>query len=242
MANTLVINNANITISIKGLALSHYKEGNKFWETRFLRGIEGHNLTLTIKKNGLVIFSEAIDVSERISIVSSQAEPIPSHYNEGDNKDFSHLVDFNSPEMVGNDFKFNDKPTTILTIFNACFYSKTLSTRQYTIQKNGVDLFTRQIGIITGGDIVSLGQTEVTFAGSPNRNQTLTAEPGVLYEVIFDNDCPHPPSDGSSDFDLYDEFIQTTDKYTLVGPDVIGFQDPPPDEKAPPCASGGGGG
>jgi hypothetical protein len=242
MPNDLAVKNANVTISIKGLALSYYQEEKEFWETRFLRHVAGHNLTLTIKKNGAVTFSEKIDILERISIVSGHAEKLPPRHAAGDDKDLSHLVNFNSSEMVGENFKFNDKEMTILKTFNSCFYSKTLSAKEYTVQKNGQKVFSRQIGVITGGDIVAADQTEIKFANSPRKNQTLTAEPGVVYEVIFDNDCPNPPEDGSSDFDRYHEVIQTTHKFKLVGPDVIGFQggDLPP-QKDPPCGTAEGG-
>jgi len=243
MLNDLAIKKANVTISISGLALSHYKEDLKRWETRFLRQVPGHNLTVTVKKNDAVIFNCAIEEKESISIASDSAETVPPRYNMGDDKDLSHIVDFNVANLIGKVFKFKPAPMTVLSIANACFYTKTLSTRQYTIQKNGKALFTRRIGVITGGDIICLGKTELKFANNPENNQTLTAEPGVVYEIIFDNNCPEPPTDGSSDFDKYCEYIETKDKFTLVStasPSAAKDGDPPT-EKEPPCASGQGG-
>ncbi len=243
MLNDLAIKKANVTISISGLALSHYKEDLKRWETRFLREVPGHNLTVTVKKNSKVIFTGAVEEAESISIVSDTAEGVPSHYKMGDDKDLSHIVDFNAANLIGKVFKFKPAPITVLSIADACFYAKTLSTRKYTIQKNGKALFSRKIGVITGGDIICLGKTELRFANAPEKNQTLTAELGVVYEIIFDNNCPNPPTDGSSDFDKYCEIIETKDKYTLVStvaPAAAKDGDPPPD-KEPPCASGQGG-
>ena len=205
-----------------------------------MRNVEGHNLTIKIKKNGVEFFSSPVEVTEKISITSGRAEKLPPRYEQGNDKDLSHLINFNSPQMLGKAFKFKDTPMTILSVFDACFYSKTLSAREYTIQKNGKTLFTRRIGVITGGDIVAVDQTEIKFAQSPEKNQTLKAEAGVVYEVIFDNDCPYAPEDGTSDFDDYDKVIRTTDKFTLVGPDVMAFQGDPPTKDPPSTTAEGG--
>jgi hypothetical protein len=244
MANSLVIEGANVTISIKGLALSHFNQETQRWETRFLRHVPGHNLTLTVKKNGVELFSGGIEDDEKISIRTNNAAEVPSHYNEGNDNDFSRLIDFNSPEMCGDSFKFNDRVMTSLSTSDACFYAKTISFGAYTIRKNEDPLATRRVGVITGGDIVSLGQTEITFFNTPENNLTLPAEAGVLYEIIFDNDCSGGHSNnGGSDFDRYSDVIDSEDIYTLTMPDVTGFQEGEEEEdpKKPPCTSGGGG-
>jgi hypothetical protein len=242
MPNNVAIKNANVTISIKGLALSHYNQKTKKWETRFLRHVPGHNLKLSVKKNGTEIFSKSnIKVDEKISIVTVQAEKLQPRYNKPDEMNLDHLVNFNSPNMCGNAFKFKSEPkTTFLETSEACFYVKTLSKNECTVYKNKKKLFARRIGVITGGDIVALDKTEIKFEQATGDNQTLSAEPGTLYEIIFDNDCPSPPSAGESDFDRFSDIINTLDKFTLTGPDVVAFQgDPNP--KEPPCNSGEGG-
>jgi hypothetical protein len=248
MAISKVIKDANVTISIRGLALSHYNEGRNRWETRFLRHISGHNLKLIVKKNSEQIFAGDIEKNERISIVTNRAKPLSPRYQEGDNYDLSHLVDFNSTRMCGNKFKFKQMPMTLLSTADACFYTKKRSRKQYTVRKNEDDVFTGRVGIITGGDIVALDQTEIIFSTSPAKNLTLPAETGVFYEIILDNDCLNPPPDGSCDFDRYNDVIETTDKYTLRSPDVQGYMDPEEDEeeeedehKDPPCLNGLGG-
>lgn len=239
-----IIKGANVTISIKGLALSYYNQKTKNWETKFLRHVPGHNLKIIVKKNAAEIFSSQIDDNENITIVTNSAKEVPSHYNEGSDNDFSHLVDFNSAEMCGTSFKFNQTSMTVLSTSEACFYSKTITNKPYTIRKNGEELFTRRLGLITGGDIIALDRTEIIFANSPGKNLTLVAEPDVIYEIIFDNDCPNPPTDGSSDFDRFSDVIESADKYTLTVPDVLGYMDPngDPPSKEPPCTSGAGGG
>jgi hypothetical protein len=240
-----IIKGANITISIKGLALSYYNQKTKNWETKFLRHVLGHNLKVTVKKNEVVLDSFTIEKpDEQISIRTDNAKVVPSHYNEGNDNDFSHLVDFNSTEMCGTSFKFNNTPMTFLSTSDACFYSKTITNKPYTIRKNGSELFTRRLGLATGGDIVALDRTEITFHNSPDKNLTLLAEPDIIYEIIFDNDCPNPPEDGSSDFDRFSDVIESADKYTLTVPDVLGYMGPngDPPSKEPPCTSGAGGG
>lgn len=248
MATSKVIKEANVTISIKGLALSRYNKGNQNWETRFLRHVPGHDLRVVVKKDGTVIFSEAVDKHEKISIVTNKAKEVPSHHTSGDDYDIRHLVDFNSDDLCGTSFKFNNSVMTFLSTSDACFYSKTISGKLYTVKKNGKEVFTRKIGIITGGDIVSLDKTEIFFVNSPDKNQVLPAETGVIYEIVFDNDCPDSPKDGSSDFDKFSEVIESADKYTLTEPDVLAYMDPGEGDerdegtsKDPPCGSALGG-
>ena len=248
MAISKVIKDANVTVSIRGLALSHYNERKNQWETRFLRHVPGHNLKLIVKKNSEEIFVGEIEKNERISIVTGQAKSVPPRYKAGNNNDLSHLVDFNSERMCGSKFKFKQMPMTLLSTTDACFYTKKLSRKQYTVRKNEDDVFTGRVGVITGGDIVALDQTEIIFNTSPAKNLTLPAGTDIFYEIILDNDCPNPPQDGSCDFDRYNEVIETMDKYTLKSPDVQGYMDPEDDEdeeedehKDPPCLNGLGG-
>lgn len=247
---TPVVAGGNVTISIKGLGLSYYNQTTQIWETRFLRHVPGHNLKIIVKKNGTEIFSSQLDTDEEISIITDDAESLPSHYTGGGDNDISHMVDFNAANMYGAAFKFNDSPLTLLTTSNACFYTKTISANPYTIRKNGDGIFTRRLGIITGGDIVSNGTTEILFEKMSGNNQSLPSEEGAVYEIIFDNDCPTPSANGGSDFDRFSDVVDNPNKFTLTTPEVLGYMDPgggeggdddPKNPKDPPCTSGLGG-
>jgi hypothetical protein len=228
ISNATANANANIVISLKGLALSNYEGKIEKWETFFLRNVKGHNLSITVKKikNGIVSESNTYPIADNlseISITSDIAESLKPRYFSKDDMDFRKLVDFSSAELYGTKPTFKNPPiipTTKLSISNGIFYTKTISDKSYAILKDGNTVKISRFGVITGCDIVcEKGNTYIQIKGCENLIPPLERMDDVIYEVIFDNDCRNPPADGTSDFDLYCKLFDTNECFTMAKTD-----------------------
>ncbi|MDQ6788992.1 MAG: hypothetical protein M3033_19485 [Acidobacteriota bacterium] len=242
---------ANIRIAIKGLAMCNYNKNNQNWEAIFLRHVANHNLKIIINKCRGETSQESqtyeIEPNEKIYVRSSNAvAPDSPRYDGDDEKSLSRVIDFADAEMHEGRLAFEkglDLPKTFLSISDSVFYTKTLSKNVYDVVKNdGETIKTTEIGLVIGADIVCRagGKTEILVAGKPNLIAPLVAEEGVVYEIVFDNDCYEPASHAEGDFKKYYDLISAPETFTLnlavAGEDPPPTDPPPPPpEKNPPC-------
>lgn len=248
-----LVSAANVTIAIKGLAISNFNQKNQNWETVFPRHVEHHNLSITVNKcrSGTLESSRtyAAEPNEKIYVRTNVANSQPIHFAEQNEKNLSHIIDFSAADMYDKKINFHKKPgvaLTFLSISGSVFYTKKLSNNIYNILKASEIKQQKKIGLIVGADIVCPNgeRTEITIEGKPAPFEPLVAEEGVVYEIIFDNDCNEPSRHPEGDFAAYYDLIDETERFSLeldapiepVDPDIPPI-DPPvdPPDKNPPC-------
>ncbi len=233
------IENANVTIALKGLGLCNYNEANENWELIFISH-DDHNLDVTVNKfvSGALEESNSYDIdpNERIFIRSNRAVKQSPRHESGDDLDITGFVDFSSDELYGGAVKLKetiDDPLIFLSISDSTFYTKELTHGEFSVFKDGQAVGNpARVGMVLGGDIVCEvgGMTEILFNSEPNKIPPLVAEENVEYEVVFDNTCPEPPADATSDFDLYAESFDMPNTFTMTA-----FGGGNPKDKHPPC-------
>jgi len=251
-----VVAGANVTITIKGLAICNYNNNKGNWEAVFLRHVENHNLKIIVKKcrSGTVESSNTYDINpqEKVYVVSDTSGDQSSEYKAEAGND--GVIDFSAPDMYNGKVNFYMKkkfPLSFLSISGGVYYTRKVSKKLYRILKGGVPKETKRIGLGIGADItcVAGGKTEITVANRPNLIPPLLAESGVVYDITFDNDCYEPVVEGECDFDRYYDLIDMPEQFTLeladssetpaepvepMGGEPPPEDDPPP-EKNPPC-------
>ncbi|HXG85549.1 MAG TPA: hypothetical protein VNI84_16115 [Pyrinomonadaceae bacterium] len=243
---------ANVTVSIKGLAISNYNENNRNWETVFLRHVEHHNLKITVNKcrSGNLESSQSynVDPNDKIYISSSDTFEQPSRYTEQNDKNLSRVMDFSAADMYDGRIKFyrnSGAKLTFLSISGSIFYTKKLSKNTYDIVKAQKIKQKKKIGLVIGADIGCRigGQTEISVEGKPNLIAPLVAEENVVYEIVFDNDCYEPAQHPDGDFSKYYDLIDESEHFSLElakteeSEPIPTTEDPEPEppEKNPPC-------
>jgi len=200
---TTAISDANVTVSIKGLAVSNYNNVNNRWETIFLRDIPTHELRLTINKckDGSLIEAptiiDNIHPDEKIFIRVNQAEDLGAISVSDGEKNLGFVIDLTGPELYQNApniFETNSsRPFTFLSIADSIFYAQDVQNQEYEITK-GQQITIRKMADTTGADIKGeVGASiEVTTTIQPHLIPMMIIEPDVSYQLIFDNTCNNP--------------------------------------------------
>ncbi|HSK70060.1 MAG TPA: hypothetical protein VK892_00085 [Pyrinomonadaceae bacterium] len=209
------ISDANITVSIMGLAVSNYNDSSKRWETIFLRDIPTHELKLTINKcrNGSPVEAptiiENIHPDERFFIRVNRARDLGAISVSDGEKSLDYVLDLAGPDLYQNNtniFETNStRPFTFLSIADSIFYSQNVPEQEYEVTV-GQKTTTRRATEITGADIVceAGGTIEILTVIQPNLIPTMIVDQDTSYEIIFDNTCNNPPSSGEeTDFAHY---------------------------------------
>jgi hypothetical protein len=248
---------ANVSIAIKGLAMCNFNKYNQNWEVLFLRHVVNHNLQIIVNKCRAETLEDSqiydIEPNEKIYIRSSSAvAPESPRYDGEDEKSLSRVIDFAAADMHDSRMaleKGQELPKTFLSISDSVFYTKTLSKNRYDIIKDDVQTMqTTEIGLIIGADIICRagGRTEIIVSGKPNLITPLSVEDGVVYEIVFDNDCHERAAHEEGDFKKYYDLISAPETFSVnltagedepLPADDPPADDPPPEEppKNPPC-------
>jgi hypothetical protein len=215
-----VIPDANITILIKGLAVSNFNELSNKWETVFLRDIATHQLKIIVNKylaDNLfeqTIF-ENIDVDERFFISANPAQqPEIVTWNQGD-ESMEFVIDLNGPDLYQNNtdiFETNsNRPFTFLSISDSVFYAQNVPQESYEIGKGLEVTNKKRVADVTGADIKCEidGVLNISTIIQPNLIPQISIEANISYEIIFDNSCGDPPSANETDFVHYNSMLKS---------------------------------
>jgi hypothetical protein len=218
------IPDANITVSIMGLAVSNYNQSNKNWETIFLRDISTHELKITINKcrngvlvaNGQMVFENVL-VDERFFVRVNRATNLGATAVLSGEKRLENILDLTGPELYqGSPDIFDadsNRPLTFLSIADSIFYAQNVPEEEYEIKVGDQKTTTKRTADVTGSDIkCDVGGTlEILTILQPNLIPSITIEPDISYEIIFDNTCNNPPTnDRETDYVHYNVLFKSS--------------------------------
>jgi hypothetical protein len=220
---TRAIPDANITVSIMGLAVSNYNQSNKNWETIFLRDIASHELKITVNKcrkgvlvaDGQMVF-EKISLDERFFIRANKVTNLGAPAILTGEQSLENVLDLTGPELYQSSpdiFEANsNRPLTFLSIADSIFYAQSIPDEEYEIKIGSQTTDKKRTADVTGSDIkCDVGGTlEILTILQPNLIPSVVIEPDTSYEIIFDNTCNNPPSaNEGTDFVHYNSLFKS---------------------------------
>jgi hypothetical protein len=218
---------ADVRILVYGLALCCYNKARARWEF-LLPQVDKHLLKVFVQKVG---DSEAVpipvSVGQTINFLTTNTV-MPEHpYFAGENgfnwfqrqnnddRDFRYFVDLEDKTLTHADGVevIENKNKILLAVPDAMLYTEQLTTMRYTLYNHanpGVSWNLGTIGEIVGGEMKFSPDTdsgEVVLEIDNIPAHTIKREPGVKYEIIFDNHC-HDDCTVDNDFFMYYEFVK----------------------------------
>jgi hypothetical protein len=236
---------ANITVSIMGLAVSNFNESNKNWETIFLRDVPTHKLKIIINKyrngapleDGRIVIDD-IHPDERFFIRVNKAVDLGAHavYDDAE-KGLENVLDLTGPELYGGVDVFEasaNRPFTFLSISDGIFYTQNLPPEEYEIKVGEQIRDVKRTADVTGTDIKCEigGKLEILTVIKPDLIAPVMIEENIAYEIIFDNTCVTPPSSTEqTDYAHYNSLL----KSNVESSSVALFANDPPENKTGAC-------
>lgn len=216
--NTVGVKNANVVISIEGLAIFNFNEANENWEALLQRNLATHDLKISIFKTVNEVstaLAEYVNIPKNeMFFIRSNGANVPAEraIHDGSAKDLNNTLDLSSEELhadLANIFnKDHGVETSFLSISDCTLYSRNVPDENYDIEIAGRSTITRKTTNVIGADLICDVESTLEIITSTDVNliDPIVIEDGTIYFIRFDNSCTTPEPD-NTDFQYYYDFL-----------------------------------
>ncbi|MEK7724024.1 MAG: hypothetical protein AAB336_06735, partial [Acidobacteriota bacterium] len=212
------IADANVVVSVEGLAVFNFNKENKNWEAILQRNLSSHTLKIIINKhvNGVtekIAEYTRLGKNERFLVRASEPQTPNFHSVFEGEKDLKQVLDLS--EMHGSRL-FNTNHNldlSFLSIADCVLYSQNVPNEIYKIQIPDKEPIIRKTTNTIGADMICAtgSKLEIITTNNPNLIPPLVIEEGVVYQIIFDNSC-HDPNPLDTDFKHHYDLLSVSQR------------------------------